>query len=176
MRRSKIVVIDDRQFPNPEGEGSPPIQQSAGRDKGKVFVITEMPATVADEWLTQFGYLFARALREFPQADVGTVKLINGHVLKDPSLRGWRDCVKYRHALGHPEQVIHWDLETCQIEEVSTINFLLAEVYEMHTGFFSPESPSTTDSHSTTTEPSGSLSTQTSRRPSARSSPQGGPR
>lgn len=177
MRRTKTITVEDRELPNPD-DANAPILQRAGRDKGKVFIITEMPATVADEWLTQFGYLLSRAVQEFPTiaAGSGGEQLIQMRVLKDPSLRGWRDCVRYQHAPNLPVQVIHWDQDTCQIEEVATINLLLGEVFELHTGFFSDESPSTTGSPSPTSAPVGSSIMQTSRRPSVPSSLQGGRR
>lgn len=167
MRRKTSVTIPGQRSEAP-GE----------RDNGKTFVLTEMSAVAADEWLTQYGYLTVRAVEEFPAVEEGsaTSKVLQARVLKDPSLGAWRDCVRYQHAPNHPLQPINWDSEACQIEEVATINLLLAEVYELHTGFFTAGSDSTSDSPSATTTPVVSSSMQTSRRPSARLSPPGAPR
>jgi hypothetical protein len=172
MRRTKTITIQDREIPNPQ-EGAPPLVQPAGRDAGKVFIITEMPATLADEWVTQYGYLLAKALQEFPTFEEGSAgaQLIQVRVLKDPSLRAWRDCVKYQPAdPRQPAQVIHWESTACQIEEIGTVNFLLREVFDLHTGFFSDENPSTTGSPSATSATGVSSTMQTSRRPLAPSS------
>ena len=164
MRRKKTVVIPGERSDTP-GE----------RDNGKTFILTEMSAVAADAWLTQYGYLTMRVIEEFPAVEENSpaAKVLQVRVLKDPSLIAWRDCVRYQHAPNHPPQAINWNSEACQIEEVSTINLLLAEVYELHTGFFTPESESTSDSPSTTTASVVSSSTQTSRRPSVRLSPPG---
>ena len=161
MRRKKTITIEE-----------------AGRDAGKVFILTEMPATLADEWITQYGYLLAKAMQEFPTYTEGSsgAKLIQVRVMKDPSLRAWRDCVRYQHAPNLPEQAIQWESPACQVEEMATINLLLGEVFELHTGFFSAENPSTSDSPSTTSPAAGSSTMQTSRRPSLRSFLPGGQR
>jgi len=126
--------------------------EESGRDHGKVFVLTEMPATAADEWVTQATYLIARATEELKGAEEGSplVALARLRALKDPSLRAWWDCVAYCHRPNHPPQKIVQG-DGCQIEEIATINRLLMAVYELHTGFFSPDAGSTSDSPSSAT-------------------------
>lgn len=176
MRRTKIVTIEDEWVIHPDPEkakAGEKILRAAGRDNGKVFLLTEMPAVAADEWVTQAQFLVAQAMRECDAlglAEDDSLRLVaQGRALKDHSLRAWWGCVAYQHDPKHAPQPIAQG-PACQIDEIATINTLLREVYELHTGFFSPESPSTSDSPSTI--PTGSSPTQMSRPVSVQSSRQ----
>lgn len=149
--------------------------EDEGRDKGKTFVITEMPAVQGEKWASQLLSLLIKSginLPEIPEEDSGMAGLAAlGDaaapliaVLHDPSLESWWDCVKYEHKPGAPLQAIMQG-EGCQIEEIRTITHLRMEVLKLHTGFFSRANPSTSASRSPTA--TGSLPTRTSRRPSA---------
>lgn len=167
-RRQQTITIEDRTVPNPENPDASPVMLPAGRDKGKVFILTEMPATKGDEWVTQAQYLLGRAALEFEglPADHPMVAMGRLRALKDPSLRAWWDCVRYQHNPAHaPQPIVQGD--ACQIEETRTINELLMAVYELHTGFFSPESSQTLGSPSSAI-PTGSLPTRISRPRSGR--------
>ena len=105
-----------------------------GRDKGKVFILTEMPATTAKKWL----------MKLYAKAGAGITDAQTLALLDEPELEAWRDCVKYQHNPKHVAQTIFWDRPECQIEEIQTVGFLQGKVLEMHTSFFPPVSPSTT--------------------------------
>lgn len=132
----------------------------AGRDKGKTFVLTEMPAVPAERWATQALSLISKAGQKLPKGseDAGMAGLavvpLNAlpvlQALQDPSLDAWWECVKYQHAPKHPLQAI-FQGEACQIEEIATVNLLRMKVLEMHIGFFSQGSPSTSGGLSETT-------------------------
>lgn len=118
--------------------------EAEGRDKGKVFVLTEMPATLGKPWLMKVTMLLG-----IQGVDVKGLGKSGGAaaiamVMDDPLLSGWRDCVKYLHAADQLPQKVFWDLPTCQIEEIETVTYLQAKVLELHMGFTQPGSPSTT--------------------------------
>lgn len=125
--------------------GRPAIPQ--GRDHGKVFILTEMPATAAERWATHATALLAKAnATDVPESGgMATLAALpkNGlpalQALQDPSLDAWWDCVAYQHAPNQmPQKIIHGD--GCQIEEIGTITKLRMKVLELHLGFFSPAS------------------------------------
>lgn len=140
--------------------------EAKGRDQGKTFVITEMPATVGEKWAMQLAYLLSQAgslaIPEGALPSVGMeaiapvvseatidprIVLSLGRALADESLAGWWDCVQYRPAPNLPTQPLRKD-EGCQIEEIATITFLRMEVVKMHTDFFPEKNGSTTASSS----------------------------
>lgn len=109
-----------------------------GRDKGKVFLLTEMSAMKAEKWA-------ARALLIAAQsgADIGNVRAgmagiaimgistVLGAKFADvePLLDEMLTCVQIK------EPVITRALTTDDIEEVATIVKLRAEVLTLHLGF-----------------------------------------
>ena len=125
-----------------------------GRDKGKVFIITEMPATAGERWATQALLLLSKAGLELPAgaAESGMSGLASAplaglpslRALQDPTLDAWWDCVKYQHNPKQLPQNILRDQVTCQIEEIATVNMLRMKILELHIGFFTNVSPSTT--------------------------------
>ena len=153
-RRTVTVVIEDE-----------------GRDKGKTFILTEMPATAGERWATQAMALIAQGGMSISDAahvsgmeGLSTVQMAGIAQLKalqDPSLDAWWECVRYQHAPNQPPMAIIQG-EGSQIEEISTITFLRMQVLELHTAFFSPASGSTSESHSPAI-PTGSRPTRISR-------------
>jgi hypothetical protein len=156
------------------------IGEDGGRDKGKTFILTEMPATAGEKWAMQLMYLMQQnGVDLSPQAassgmaglaDALSAKkreqaLAMGRALGDPSLAAWWDCVRYQHAPGHPLQKIEQG-DACQIEEIKTIASLRMEVVKLHTDFFPDDSVSTTESRSPAI-PTGSSPTRISRPRSA---------
>lgn len=116
-----------------------------GRDLGKVFILTEMPATVGKPWVMRVTTLLSSIgvvdIHKLGKAEsVAAVAM----VLDDPALIQWRDCVKFNPAPNMMPQAIIWDQPTCQIEEISTVTLLQAMVVELHLGFTPPVSRSTT--------------------------------
>lgn len=131
------------------------------RDNGKTFVLTEMPAIPGERWATQALSLMSRAGQQLPSGseDAGMAGLavvpMNAlpalQALQDPSLDAWWECVKYQHAPKNPLQAI-FQGDACQIEEISTVNLLRMKVLEMHIGFFSQGSPSSSSGPPATTK------------------------
>lgn len=127
---------------------------SAGRDEGKTFVLTEMPAEEGEYWATRAVELLekAGALQEKPVNDgmaglaevAGTAINVARH-LQDSSLDGMWKYVRFRPK-NHkaPAQ----DLRADHIEEWQTRLQLRAAFFRLHVGFFSPENPSTSASAS----------------------------
>jgi hypothetical protein len=153
------------------------IIQDEGRDKGKTFILTEMPATLGERWATQALALLVKAgvpvgeeqrgdgmagLAGVPSSGLGAAQ-----ALQDPSLDAWWDCVQYQHAPNQPPMAIDRG-EACPIEEIATITELRTKVLGLHTGFFSTESGSTLASDSPATIPTGSRPTRISRPRSVR--------
>lgn len=159
-RRVEKITIDAPATPEVaaqivDGKVVAPTQPARpeGRDHGKVFILTEMPATKAEPWATRALELLADAGTEVPAGtegmaglasvmSKGLAELKSLRALQDPSLDAWWDCVQYQHdPRQKPMFIIHDD--GCQIEDISTITFLRAKVLELHIGFFSAGRPST---------------------------------
>lgn len=169
-RKVATVVIDQPEVKavaaEVDGKGKivKPAQraQPQGRDHGKVFIVTEMPAVQAERWATQALSLIVAAGQTMPRGAEGAgmaglaaaplASLPVVKALQDSSLDAWWDCVRYQHDPRHPLQEIFRG-EACQIEEIATVTFLRVKVLEMHTGFFSDAAPSTSAAaHSGTTQ------------------------
>lgn len=124
-----------------------------GRDKGKAFVITELPADQGERW-------FIRALFAIGKSDADvTPEVIAGgaasfaawglpallqadHRDVEPLLDEMWECVMYSHAPNIPLQSITPGVNS-QIEEVSTRFALRLAVMQLHLGFFIPEATPT---------------------------------
>lgn len=109
--------------------------EAEGRDQGKTFVITEMPATLGKKWIMK---LYSRAAEA--EAESKTANMLA--LMDQPELEEWRNCVKFQPA--NPKllpMAIFWDKDSMQIEEIATVGFLQGKVLEMHTSFFPVESP-----------------------------------
>ncbi|SRR5579871_6549642 len=163
-RKTKTVVITEE-----------------GRDKGKTFLLTEMPAVRAERWASRVLALMVKSgATVTPEAaDAGMQGLAatmpaSGSAitaseastmitaLQDPSLEDWWTCVQYVHAPGQPPMAI--DLgDACPIEEIATITHLRMEVLGLHVDFFSNGKPSTSASPSPGTIHTGSRPTRMSR-------------
>lgn len=140
MRRKHVVTIED-----------------AGRDKGKTFLIHEMPADIGERWATQAMYLLAKAGVTVPEgvqesgmaglAAIGIdfLSIAQLRALQDPSLDEQWDYVEYLHAPGHPPQKLLAG-DASQIEEIRTRSRLRQEVLKLHTDFFTADEPSISES------------------------------
>lgn len=141
MRRTKNLVIS-----------------ADGRDKGKTFLLTEMPATQAEKWAAKAFLALARGGIDIPQgvSDMGLaglaaigIKALAGvrfddaeplmdemfascvAIIPDPS----RPAVKRGHDGIGP-------MTEDDIEEVRTRMMIRKELFELHLGFSLPASPS----------------------------------
>lgn len=119
------------------------------RDKGKVFVITEMPAAQAEEWFTRALMLVTRAGVDVPpnifqHGAMGFAVMGIGAVLAGLGKAPWPDvkplmdelfaCVAIRSPNG-TQTISERFLVDGQIEEFTTRFKLREEVLSMHLGF-----------------------------------------
>lgn len=137
MRRSKTVVIETPDINN--------------RDRGKTFVVTEMPAAQGEEWAFRALCAMAKSGVELPDdyksmsmaaiASLGFTAL-SGMSFGDakPLLDEMMDCVKFVGDPKQPEATTR-KLIADDIEEISTRLLLRKEVFSLHTDFFTIAKP-----------------------------------
>jgi len=130
MRKTAIVTITDE-----------------GRDKGKVFKITEMPAAQAEKWGIRALLVLQNAGVELPEtvkgsglAGVATLGAAQFFKLPfddiEPLLDEMMGCVMVIRDPAHPETA--FPLVSDDIEEIPTRLKLRAEVIKLHLDFLSP--------------------------------------
>jgi hypothetical protein len=124
-----------------------------GRDKGKTFILTEMPADQAEAWATRALLALAKAGVDIPddasdagmagiaQAGIGALAHLSYEQL-EPLLAEMWQCVRYQHKPKAPLQEIISG-ENSQIEEVKTRVTLRKEVMRLHLGFSQDDSTPT---------------------------------
>ena len=127
MRKTKHVTID-----------------AEGRDKGKLFLITEMPASQAERWAFRAFQSLARSGVDI-QDNIAGAGMAGMAVLGLKALAGipffeaselmdeMFSCIRIVRDPAHPETAM--PLMEEDIEEVSTRLLLRTEVFELHTGF-----------------------------------------
>ena len=129
MRKTKTVTVDF----GPEGY----------RDRGKVFILTEMPASEAEEWATHALTLVAQAGVNLPEgiahygwsglAIVGLDALMKVDFLKArPLLDQMMACVQI---VPDPQRPLPHRISDMDVEEVQTRLWLRDQVFELHSGF-----------------------------------------
>lgn len=116
-----------------------------GRDKGKVFKLTEMGADPAERWALRLIFAMMNAGIEMPD-DIESMGmaglLVMGlrslgkipYPLAEPLLDELMGCVSIIPDPGKPNVVR--SLIESDIEEVKTRLMLKKEVFDLHTGFF----------------------------------------
>jgi len=121
-----------------------------GRDKGKVFILTEMPASQAERWAMRAFLALARGGVELPDniASMGMAGIASVGLGALAHL-DWRDaqplvdemfeCVQIQPDPKKPSIVRA--LVEDDIEEVATRLKLRAEVFKLHTDFSAPAAP-----------------------------------
>lgn len=150
MRESKVVPITEE-----------------GRDKGKVFVITEMPAWIAEKWSYRLLLALARAGVDVNQIEgAGVAGLAAAGIMAMPML-DFRDAeplldemmdyikIKPDPRTDHLRELVrNEDGEGDDVEEVPTFIKLRGEFLELHTRFFGKGASSmVSTSDKTTTSP-----------------------
>lgn len=120
-----------------------------GRDKGKVFKITEMSADKAERWFIKLLITLANAGAKTPEGGVEAFAasypalLVQGiqslagldYLGAKPLLDEMMECVAYQPPqAGIPAQPI-FEGDACQISEVKTFVWLRGQVLETHLGF-----------------------------------------
>lgn len=125
------------------------------RDKGKVFVITEMAPRVGHAWATRalFGIMNGGIDMPADWLDTGMAGLANagfkalGNLRPEigvPLMGELLTCVQVRPNADDPARLrADWEND---VEEASTIFKLQFEVFKLHTGFSMPAAKSTSAS------------------------------
>jgi hypothetical protein len=125
--------------------------EQEGRDKGKVFILTEMPASQAEAWaaraliaLLAENPSMASKYKEAGMAGMAELGMKMFGNLKwevvQPLLKEMMECAKI---IPNPEKpIITRRLFEEDIEEVATLLFLRMEIWELHTGFSLAATPS----------------------------------
>ena len=122
-----------------------------GRDNGKVFVITEMPASKAESWAMRALLALMAGGVEVPDgfermgmagmAEVG-IRALTGlkWEVAEPLLAEMWSCVQIMPDSSKPHIVRNLIEE--DIEEITTRIKIRAEVWKLHTGFLKAVAPS----------------------------------
>lgn len=125
--------------------------QDEGRDAGKVFVLTEMPASRAESWAMRALLALMAGGVEVPEgfdrmgmaamAEVG-IKALSGlkWEVAEPLLAEMWSCVQIMPDPSKPHVIRNLIEE--DIEEILTRVKLRAEVWKLHTGFLKAVAPS----------------------------------
>lgn len=130
-----------------------------GRDKGKTFILTEMPsdegelwATLALELLEKAGFIVPKEVKEGGMSGLAVTAypftFATGRALQTPELDGMWKYVQYQPKTeGVPPQKLFAGND-CQIQEWTTRLKLRVEFVQLHTGFFTRGRPSTSETPS----------------------------
>ncbi|MBD9423359.1 hypothetical protein IB259_29185 [Achromobacter sp. ACM04] len=127
-----------------------------GRDKGKVFILTELSAYDAEEWAGRALFSLMNAGVEIPdniaEAGLAGVAAMGMKAIAKlpfesakPLLEKMMDCVQIQ-----PSPNVTRELMSGDVEEVATLFTLRKKVLGLHLDFFTAAVPSTSGSKSTT--------------------------
>ena len=120
--------------------------ESDGRDKGKTFLLTEMPATKAEDWAIRAMLALGAANVEIPEgalqlgmaalAEIGLKKLfaIDAAQMR-PLLAELMECVKFVPNPQKPQVEVKYPMFETQVEEVKTLLSLKWQVLKLHLDF-----------------------------------------
>lgn len=125
MRRQKTVIVE-----------------AEGRDKGKTFLLTEMSAAAAEDWAARAFLMLAHSAIDFPvgiqhtgMAGIAEIAHLLGGV-QFPELKPLMDellgCVQ---RVEDPNRPFPRAVDSEDIEEVATRQFLRREVIDLHVNF-----------------------------------------
>ena len=125
--------------------------EAEGRDRGKVFQITEMPAAQAERWAMRAFQALARAgvdlgdvmgmgMQGVAQAGLRAFAFLPFHEA-EPLLAEMMSCVRAKPDRSHGNVVR--ELVDEDTEEVATRLTLRMEVLKLHTDFLRADGPST---------------------------------
>ena len=126
-----------------------------GRDKGKVFILTELSAYDAEEWAGRALFSLMNAGVEIPdniaEAGLAGVAAMGMKAIAKlpfdsakPLLDKMMDCVQIQ-----PSPNVTRELMSGDVEEVATLFTLRKKVLGLHLDFFTAAAPSTSGSKST---------------------------
>lgn len=135
MRKQSTVTITDE-----------------NRDKGKIFVVKEMPARVAEKWALRFLLALQRSGIDIPEDSrnlgfVGIMTAVGAKMIGglspdevEPLLDKLMSCVEVMPSPANPlltRPIVDQGIEGDDIEEVATRVKLKMEVVALHVGFSS---------------------------------------
>jgi len=124
-----------------------------GRDKGKVFKLTEMSADAAEWWAVRFLLAIGKGGAEIPDDAMGAgmqaiavvgfraLFKLDPHEVK-PLLDEMMSCIEIYPDPGN-KNISRPLVGQGDVEEVATLLTLRMEVFQLHTGFSLPAVPST---------------------------------
>lgn len=118
-----------------------------GRDKGKTFILNEMPAYQGIKWADRCLLAMAAGGAQIPEGAMGSgimglvasgVSSLDRLAYKEiePLLDELMACCKYQHSPSIPLQAIFQN-DACQIEEIKTYWTIRIALFRLHTGFSS---------------------------------------
>lgn len=124
---------------------------SSGRDQGKVFFLTEMPATKAEKWAARAFLALAKAGLDVPEeaasAGVAGFAAMGLDAIgklnwedAEPLLDEMMGCVQVQPSPGITRPLVE---SADDIEEVMTLLEIRKELLELHLGFSLAAAPST---------------------------------
>lgn len=137
MRRTKTVVIETPDANN--------------RDRGKTFLVTEMPAAQGEEWafralcaMAKSGVVLPDDYKELGMAAIASLgfQALSGINFGDakPLLDEIMDCVKFIGDPTRPDATTR-PLIPDDTEEITTRLKLRLEAFQLHTDFFAVAKP-----------------------------------
>ena len=113
-----------------------------GRDKGKTFILTEMPPRVGHKWATRALFAMLNSGADIPDnvmsSGMAGIAMMGGRALTlipaeaaEPLLEQLLDGIRinYEPTKSHMER----DINDSDIEEIATLFLLQKEVFLMHT-------------------------------------------
>jgi hypothetical protein len=123
--------------------------ETAGRDQGKAFVLTELPAMQAEKWAARAFNGLARANVEIPDTVVGAglvgvwvmgIKMLFAmdFAICSELMDEMLSCVQFRPDPANPavlRPIIGKGSAQGDVEEVTTLKELREEVFKLHVGF-----------------------------------------
>jgi hypothetical protein len=136
---------------------------SEGRDKGKTFVLTEMPADQGERLANRIVFALLNTGAAIPEEALGAgwaalaalgleaIGMLKAEVVQGILADAWASCVLYEHSPKNPLQFIVEGVNS-QIEEVKTRYEIHLALWKLHTGFSLPVAPPTSGQASTSGE------------------------
>lgn len=132
-----------------------------GRDKGKQFELTEMPAARAEKWAARFLFAVGKGVQiddDIASRGIAGVAEIGLNVLSsinpDEAMTLLDEMIACAQFVPDPEHphVTH-PIGEDDIDEVTTLAYLRAEIFELHTGFSFADMVSKGKAMAATTQP-----------------------
>ena len=116
------------------------------RDKGKVFVLEEMPAAQGERWAIRTFLAMARSGVQIPDEIASSglagiamlgLRAIAGIAYDDaaPLLAEMLSCIKFVPDSDRPNVTLPYPNWESQVEEIDTLLHLRAEIFKLHVDF-----------------------------------------